>query len=163
MATVVHDCMCGHNFIQVLAHPSIVSEAYDFSHQDKELYTIKARNLLYYVEPQTSSIHTLYADSHGHNTSISGLTQRKTQTTKEGSSYNGCTDLQQADLSAAAPNAQKYADDALSFVLWRLLAVRFLTKSHLQLPQGAQVHDNEIRYLVWQLRRRQAFHRPQPF
>src|ERR1700733_6435393 len=99
---------------------AVVSEAYNFTSSGEGTYSVRARNLFHYVDPLSNAVIPIQANSETHAITLSGklARPRSIPPLRKRSGFNNCNVDQQADLMLAAPAAQNYADDALTYVLF---------------------------------------------
>lgn len=95
-----------------------LSKAYNFTLPGADKYTVEASNLFHYVDPETSEPVEIRADAETHVAAVSGklAVVRPTPTSTKRETYVGCSSSEQSAIVAAAPAAQSYVANALSYL-----------------------------------------------
>ncbi|KAI9062953.1 peptidyl-Lys metalloendopeptidase [Trametes sanguinea] len=95
-----------------------LSAAYNFTLPGAAKYTVEPANLFHYVDPETNEPVEIRADSETHVAAVSGklAVVRPTPTLTKRETYNGCSSSQKTGIQAAAPAAQTYVANALSYL-----------------------------------------------
>ncbi|KAK0503496.1 peptidyl-Lys metalloendopeptidase [Armillaria luteobubalina] len=91
--------------------------AYNFTGSGEASYSIEPASLFYYVDPDTSELASINADTQKHTIQISGtLAVAHHSNFDKRISYNGCTPSRQADIVSAAAAAQTYAKSSYDYL-----------------------------------------------
>ncbi|KAK0503494.1 peptidyl-Lys metalloendopeptidase [Armillaria luteobubalina] len=91
--------------------------AYNFTGSGEASYSIEPSGLFYYVDPDTSEVVDINADTQKHTTKITGtLAVAHYSNFDESTSYNNCTSSRQADIVSAGAAAQTYAKNSYDYL-----------------------------------------------
>ncbi|KAK0503495.1 peptidyl-Lys metalloendopeptidase [Armillaria luteobubalina] len=91
--------------------------AYNFTGSGEGSYSIEPASLFYYVDPDTSELASINADTEKHTIQISGtLAVARRSNLDKRISYNGCNSTMQADIVSAAAAAQTYANSSYDYL-----------------------------------------------
>ncbi|KAL4246974.1 secreted metalloproteinase M35 [Abortiporus biennis] len=93
-----------------------LSAAYNFTSSGAGAYTVEANNLFHYVDPATNKAVPIYANAEVHSAKVAGQLAVARNTLTKRATFTGCSSSQQSGLNAAAPAAQTYAANALSYL-----------------------------------------------
>jgi len=95
-----------------------LSKVYNFAQPSSGYYTFEARNIFYYMEPSSSAISALYANSPVHKALVPGhfLSVRQGPVSPPEKIFLGCTDAQHSTLTTAGAQAKTYIEDAVFYM-----------------------------------------------
>ncbi|KAI0375429.1 peptidyl-Lys metalloendopeptidase [Pilatotrama ljubarskyi] len=95
-----------------------LSAAYNFTLPGAGKYTVEPSNLFHFVDPETNEPVEIRAETETHVAAVSGklAVVRPTPTVTKRATYNGCSSSEKTGIDAAAPAAQSYVANALSYL-----------------------------------------------
>ncbi|KAJ7486759.1 peptidyl-Lys metalloendopeptidase [Mycena latifolia] len=96
-----------------------LSKAYNFTASGESTYDIAASNKLQYVDPETNSLVTIFADAGdaAHTAAVSGeLAVARRSAFSKRIAYQSCSSSEKTQLVSAAAAAQSYANAAKSYL-----------------------------------------------
>jgi len=92
-----------------------LSRAYNFTSSGAGPYSIEADNLFHYVDSANNAV-PIRADAVAHSASVEGRLAVARPALSKRATFTGCSSSQQSQLNSAAPAAQTYVANALSYL-----------------------------------------------